>query len=180
MSNTITILKGSNGKPIERVTIEDTRFIFKTNFQGDPRRDEKFGSRECKGNIIIPEDFAHDLEELGCNVRSTKPDEDGNVEYFVAVKLNFNSWKTPKVYLVSGDNEPRLLDEVLISEVDALADSHSVANVKLVANTYKSDNGQFKTLWVDTMYVEQSLDDDPFYSYYRQNSQNEPEELPFR
>ena len=167
MSNTITILKGSNGKPIERVTIEDARFIFKTNFQGDPRRDEKFGSRECKGNIIIPEDFAHDLEELGCNIRSTKPDEDGNVEYFVAVKLNFNSWKTPKVYLVSGDNEPRLLDEVLISEVD-------------VANTYKSDNGQFKTLWIDTMYVEQSLDDDPFYSYYRQNGQNEPEELPFR
>ena len=82
--------------------------------------------------------------------------------------------------MVSGDNEPRLLDEVLISEVDALADSHSVANVKLVANTYKSDNGQFKTLWIDTMYVEQSLDDDPFYSYYRQNGQNEPEELPFR
>ena len=179
MSNAITILKGANGNAVERVTIEDTRFIFKTNLQGDPKRDERFGSRECKANVIIPEDFAKELTELGCNVRHTNEDEDGNVAWFVTVKLNFGSWKAPKIYLVSGDNEPRPIDEDLIGEIDALADSHSVSNIKLVANTYKSERGEFKTLWIDTMYVEQSMDDDPFYNYYRRGREEEPEELPF-
>lgn len=180
MSNSIAILKSANGKPIERVTVEDTRFIFKTNFQGDPRRDEKFGSRECKGNIIVDEDFARDLMELGCNVRTTNPDEDGNVQYFVAVKLNFNSWRGPKIYIVSGGNEPRPIDEDTIGLVDSLADKRAVANVKLVASTYKADNGKFKTLWIDTMYVEQGVDDDPFYEHYRNHSAPDDEdELPF-
>ena len=33
--------------------IENTRFIFNTNFSGDPKRD-KYGSSERKGNIVIP------------------------------------------------------------------------------------------------------------------------------
>ena len=166
MKENITVLKGYNENPIERVTIEDTSFIFKTNLQGDPRRDERYGSRECKANVIVSEDFAVELENLGCKVRHTNPDEDNNVTNFVAVKVNFNSRRAPKIFLVSGDNEPRPIDEELINQIDDLADRHAIANIKLVANTYLAEGREFKTLYIDTMYIEQSLDDDPFYSQY--------------
>ena len=54
------------------VAIENTKFIFMTNFSGDPKRDN-FGSSRRKANLIIPtEEQAKDLADAGFKVKCTK------------------------------------------------------------------------------------------------------------
>ena len=76
------------------VSIENTRFIFRTNFSGDPERDS-FGSTARKANIIIPdEELALSLRDEGFNVKQTKPregeEEDYIPKYFVSISLNYD------------------------------------------------------------------------------------------
>lgn len=160
------------------ITIEDARFIFATNFSGDPERDT-YGDDSRKANIIIPtKEQADDLAEQGFNVKRTSPkpgEEEGFVPaYFIAVRVNYNSEWPPKVYLVSGNSEPRLLDESTISTLDKIY----VTNVNAVLNPYYSERNKTWSLYVKTMYVEQDVDDDPFVARYRK-SNNEDETLPF-
>lgn len=160
------------------ITIENTRFIFATNFSGDPERDT-YGDDSRKANIIIPtKEQADDLAEQGFNVKRTSPkpgEEEGFVPaYFIAVRVNYNSEWPPKIYLVSGNSEPRLLDESTISTLDKIY----VTNVNAVLNPYYSERNKTWSLYVKTMYVEQDVDDDPFVARYRK-SNNEDEVLPF-
>ena len=49
----------------QKVNIDDTRFIFTTNFSGDPERD-RFGSDQRRVNVVIPtEELAQHLLDLG-------------------------------------------------------------------------------------------------------------------
>ena len=160
------------------ITIENTRFIFTTNFSGDPERDA-YGDDSRKANIIIPtKEQADDLAEQGFNVKCTSPksgEEEGFIPtYFIAVRVNYDSEWPPKIYLVSGNAEPRLLDESTISTLDKIY----VTNVNTVLNPYYSERNKTWSLYVKTMYVEQDIDDDPFAARYRK-SNNEEEELPF-
>lgn len=160
------------------ITIENTRFIFITNFSGDPERDA-YGDDSRKANIIIPtKEQADDLAEQGFNVKYTSPkpgEEEGfNPTYFIAVRVNYDSEWPPKIYLVSGNAEPRLLDESTISTLDKIY----VTNVNAVLNPYYSERNKTWSLYVKTMYVEQDIDDDPFAARYRK-SNNEEETLPF-
>ena len=160
------------------ITIENTRFIFATNFSGDPERD-RYRDDSRKANIIIStKEQADDLAEQGFNVKRTSPkpgEEEGFVPaYFIAVRVNYDSEWPPKVYLVSGNSEPRLLDESTISTLDKIY----VTNVNAVLNPYYSERNKTWSLYVKTMYVEQEVDDDPFVARYRK-SNNEDEALPF-
>ena len=151
------------------IHFEDTRFIFKTNFSGDPDRDN-FGSNERKGNVIIPSyEQARELIAEGYNVRETTPsegEEEGfEQDYFVAVKLNYDSNWPPKVYLVIDGCEPRLLDEDTINEVDLAY----VRNVNVTCNSYTNARTGRKSLYVKTMYVEIDTEDDPFAARYRRD-----------
>ena len=48
----------------QKVNIDDTRFIFTTNFSGDPERD-RFGSDQRRVNVVIPtEELAQHLLDL--------------------------------------------------------------------------------------------------------------------
>lgn len=145
------------------ITVENTRFIFETNFSGDPSRD-RYKSTQRKANVIVPENLARDLIEMGVNVRMTKPregEEEGFIPvYFVSVNVNFDSKWPPKIYLVSGDNDPVLLDEESIDIIDRI----SVDNVNVILNPHEWTDGV--TLYVRTMYVEQGLNDDPFAARY--------------
>ena len=157
-------------KESKLISIENTRFIFETNFSGDPERD-RFGSFSRKVNIIIPDvEQANDLIDAGFNVRETKPrqDEGDDFEptYFVAARINYDTDWPPKIYLVSGDAEPRLLDE---DTVDIL-DHTYVRNVNVVLNPYTNTRTNTKSLYVRTMYVEQDIEEDPFAHRYRFDS----------
>ena len=149
------------------VSIENTRFIWRTNFSGDPSRD-RFGSDARKASIVIPDyDQAMDLRDFGLNVKETRPrpgeEDDFEPTYYVDVKVNYDSKWPPNIYLVSGDAEPVLLDE---ESVDTL-DKCYILNVNAVLNIAENRVTGKKSLYVRTMYVEQDIEDDPFADRYR-------------
>jgi hypothetical protein len=154
----------------ELITISDTKFIWATNFSGDPERDA-FGSDARKANVIIPDpEQAMDLLEQGFNVRQTKPkpgeEADFVPTYFVSIKVNFESLRPPRIYLISGDAERLQLDE---ESIDIL-DTCYVLNVNVVLNPYQNPRTNKKSLYVTTMYVEQDIEDDPFAHRYIRRS----------
>ena len=162
------------------ITIEGTRFIFRTNFAGDPEAD-RFRSSQRKGNIIIPDEgLARELLGDGFNIKQTRPkegEEDGfEPTYFASVIVNFDSMYPPRVFLLSGDSEAVRLDADSIGIIDRMR----IKNVDIVLNPREYEEGKF-TLYVRTMYVEQDLDDDPFASKYadRFKKHTESEEPPF-
>lgn len=157
-----------NGEAKERklISIEDTNFIWRTNFSGDPERDS-FGSDARVANIIIPDPAqAEELIDEGFNIKQTKPregEEEGfEPTYFVSVKVNFDSFNPPRIYLVSGDADPLLLDEESIDILDRC----QVLNVNATLNPYENPRTGRKSLYVRTMYVEQDIEDDPFAQRY--------------
>lgn len=159
------------------VIVENGKFIFDTNFAGDPKRD-RFGSDERKANLVIPDiDLARELIDEGFNVRVTKPrvgEEEGFIpRYFVKVKLNYDSKWPPKVYLVTDEDNSVLLD----GESVACLDDIWVDRVNAVLNRYEGPNG--KSLYVKSMEVYQKFYDDPISAKYRKHSRNEDEEVPF-
>lgn len=148
------------------ISLENTNFIFRTNFSGDPERDS-FGSDARRANIIIPDHMlARELIDEGFNVKATKPkpgeEEDFVPTYFVAVKVNYDTDWPPKIYLVSGNSQPVLLDKETIEEIDKCY----VLNVNAILNPYENARTGAKSLYVRTMYVEQDIEDDPFAHRY--------------
>lgn len=148
------------------IAIENTKFIFRTNFSGDPSRDY-FGAETRKATIIIPdEEQALDMLDQGFNVKRTKPkpgEEEGfEPKYYVDIKVNYDSNWPPKIYLVSGDAEPLLLDEKSVSMLDKCY----VLNVNAVLNPSVNQRTGKASLYVRTMYVEQDIEEDPFAHRY--------------
>jgi len=166
------------------ISIENTRFIFKTNFSGDPERDNYGNTTRC-ANIIIPdEELARELANEGFNVRQTNPkpgqEEGFEPTYFVKVIVNYDSEWPPKIYLVSGDSEPQILDEESVDTLDKVY----VINVNVILNRYinKKKKDAKPSLYVRTMYVEQDVEDDPFAARYARKRpvNNDEEGLPFK
>lgn len=163
----MAIIRSGYGTSERRlITIEDTNFIWRTNFSGDPERDS-FGNDARQANIIIPDEgMAKDLADEGFNIKVTKPregEEEGfTPRYYVSVKINFDSFNPPRIYLVSGDADPLLLDE---ESVDIL-DRCEVLNVNATLSPYENPKTGRKSLYVRTMYVEQDIEDDPFAQRY--------------
>ena len=155
-----------NNRRKQLIVIENTKFIFRTNFSGDPSRDY-FGAETRKASIIIPdEEQALNMIDQGFNVKCTKPkpgEEEGfEPRYFVDIKVNYDSPWPPKIYLVSGDAEPLLLDEKSISMLDKCY----VLNVNAVLNPSVNQRTGKASLYVRTMYVEQDVEEDPFAHRY--------------
>lgn len=146
------------------ITIENTRFIFDTHFSGDPNLD-KFRSTQRYANLVIPDiNLARQMIDIGCNVKLTRPkegEEEGfEPRYFVRVVVNYESEWPPKVYLVSGDADPVMMNGDTIGMLDKMW----IKNVNVQLNLHPWTDGI--SLYVKTMYVEQSLEDDPFAARY--------------
>ena len=148
------------------IHVENSRFIFNTNFAGDPEKD-RFGSDARQANLVIPsQEQAMELLDMGLKVKQTNPrpgeEEDYVPTYFVAIKVNYDSDWPPKVYLVSGDSDPVELDEESVGRIDRCY----VLNVDAVLNIYENSRTGTKSLYVRTLYVTQDVDDDPFAAKY--------------
>ena len=166
------------------IAVDDTRFIFQTNFEGSPERD-RFHDDRRKANLVIRDpEQAKELIKSGFKLRETRPRQDDDPEtfepeLFVTVLLKYRNASgaqvkyPPKVYLVSGDNEPVLLEEDSVHCVDTMR----VKNVNVVLNpyTYDPENGGV-SLYIRTMYVEQDLEDDPYAARYRRNREPDDSE----
>lgn len=157
------------------IAIDNTRFIFPTNFAGDPQKD-RFGDARRKCNIIIPDpEQVRDLIKAGFTVRETKPRPDDDpakfqLEYFVPAILKYRNRNgmpvkyPPRVYLVNENNEPVLQSE----ETVALLDDMRIRNVNVILNPYEYDPANHgMSLYIRTMYVEQDNDADPYAAMYR-------------
>lgn len=150
------------------IVIDDTKFIFQTNFAGDPNND-RFRSPKRRGNIIIPDPaMAMVLLDRGFKVKQTKPrpgedEEDFVPTYYISVMLNYNSEWPPEVYLVSGPNaQPVLLN----ADTVGIIDKCYVLRVRVALNPYENATTGIKSMYVKTMYVEQDVADDPFAHIY--------------
>lgn len=170
------------------IRFDDTRFIFQTNFEGNPDND-RYGSRERKGNIIIPdENLAHELKDSGFNVKETRPrpgyEDEFVPEYFVPIKINFNPPRgvtPPVVKLVTDTGRQIQLDESMIKVIDDLQSQRLIKNVNVVCNARYNDDGR-NTLYISVMYVEQDMEMDPYASRYSHGPDADvdvDEDLPF-
>lgn len=159
------------------ISLENTRFIHRTNFQGDPERD-KYHSAARQATIVIPDPLlAEDMIDDGFNVKMTRPregEEEGYIPaYYVKVFVNYAVKWPPKVYLVTGNNPPVLLDEESIKTIDEIR----VKNVNVVLTSREWSPGKY-SLYVKTMYVEQDLETDPFAARYARRNDDD-EYIPF-
>lgn len=147
------------------VLIENTNFIWRTNFSGEP---DRFGNTKKKASIIVPDvDLAMDLMGEGFNVKTTKPregEEEGFVpKYFIDIQARYGSKKPPEIFLGSEDTTYRLLDEETVGEID----HHYILNVDVTLNKYEK-NGN-KSFYIDIMYVTYDVTEDPFAHKYRRD-----------
>ena len=170
------------------ITIENTKFIFITNFSGDPERDT-YGNKTRKANIIIPtEEQADDLAHAGFNVKvcyskedkgrlelpkttsdydvylNIKSDLEMPVTFYVSIIANFDSEWPPSIYTVC-DGKPEKLTEKNVSRIDKVY----VTNVNAVLNPYYSKRNDSWSLYIKTMYVEYDDTEDPFAQRYAQD-----------
>lgn len=154
----------------ELISIENTKFIFATNFEGDPNKD-KFKSPARKGNIILNEEQAKDLMARGFNVKVTKPKPDAVDEfvptYYVSIIVRYgdnpNLW--PKVYLVTDGSEPVKLGPDTLGMIDDIW----VRSVDVICGEHEYDVGK-STLYVRVMYVTQNVEEDPFAQKYMRSN----------
>ena len=153
------------------VHFDDTRFIFRTNFSGDPARD-RFGSDKRQFNIVIPSDQqAHDLAMGGVNVRWTQPNPnhtyDGEFvpKPFVRVNVNLESKWPPEVYLIAPNGVKTLLTPETIGVLDSIRVKNVCCQAKMVEK--KNFPNQY-ALYAQYIYVEQAEDlyPDPYANRY--------------
>ena len=165
----------------QKVNIDDTRFIFTTNFSGDPERD-RFGSDQRRVNVVIPtEELAQHLLDLGVKVKQTKPNPERTYDepfvpmLYVPVNIKMDSKWPPHIYWVPTACKRLLCNEDTISQLDFIR----VKNVCLQANLVEKRNfpGEY-SLYADVMYVEQDADADPYAERYAQYAEPAPE-VPF-
>ena len=173
----------------EQFNFDDTRFIFTTNFSGDPKRDN-FGDTRRKVNIIIPsEELAKSLTKAGVKVNQTKPGkyDDPNdfvPEFYTTVIIQFRKRDgqavkyPPSVYLVPGVGcEPVKMTEETIGALDEIR----VKNVNCIATVReytKTDGTLGHNLQTKVMYVEQDMDQDPYAARYARKDELDPESVP--
>lgn len=163
--------------------IDETSFIYGTNFAGDPTKDS-YGDSRRKANIIIPDpEMAKEMTKMGVKVRTTSPgkhdDPDNFVpKYFVTAILKYRDKENhpmkhpPRVYLASNGNEAKELTEDTVG----LLDDISVSKVRVMLNLYEYDPvGHKNTAYIRILYAEQSMDNDPFAKYYKK-SESETDE----
>lgn len=164
------------------VNIDNTRFIFDTNFSGDPNRD-RFGSNRRYFNIVIPtKEQADALAAAGVNVKETRPNPDRVYEnefqptYFVRVIVNMESKWPPRVFWISPNGSKLQCTPENISQLDYIR----VKNVCCQAKLYEQKNrpGAY-SLYCDILYVEQDVNYDPYYQRYANPEPASDDDLPF-
>lgn len=105
-----------NEKKVGNINIENAQLIFK-NFQGKKKEYNEEGNRNF--GVLLEEEFAHQLEADGWNIRRLKPRPDDPEEYrapWLSVKVRFNPYP-PTVVLINSRGRKKL-DEQTIDMLD--------------------------------------------------------------
>lgn len=110
---------------LDPVTIEDARIIFR-NFSGAEGRFNKAGDRNfC---VVLGEETAEELKNLGWNVKYPKPREDGDTPLpYLPITVKWSQDRPPNVVLITskgrttlGEDELFILDWAELKTVDLI------------------------------------------------------------
>lgn len=172
-----------------QVCIENTKFMFFgvnnpcTNFAGLKSR-SAFGSDRRQATICIPdEEQAMKLQELGFNVKLSRPTDKYDAEYYIDIIAGYRNRsgepvKNPPEIILDANGELTPLNEETVGTVDKLFDQNAIdyIDVTLRPSTFDPEH---PTLYIKKMYVveKDAIEDDPFYYKHRRDEQ--PEEAPF-
>lgn len=112
--NTKVSVGEHTGKGIPNIILEDAQFFGRPNFTGD---EDRFKDSRRKFTVLIPNDVADQLRDLGYNVKTTIPTKE-ELEQFpdreslshlkVMVDMKDDPTKGAQVYLKSGDELEKL------------------------------------------------------------------------
>ena len=158
-------------------SIENARILFR-NFSGRVSDKNPAGNKSV--NVILPSGLAEDLfnestpENGGWNIKQFKDDpvtgEPG--EYHIQLKVKYDGYKPPKIYIVT-NRKKTLLTEETVSQLDYA----EIENVDLTftPSYWKNAMGNKGiAAYLDTMYVK--IVEDVFASKY---NFDEDDDIPF-
>ena len=139
--------------PREILQIDDAKIIYR-NFAGRGDKYNREGDRNFA--VVIPDQkMANELIDRGWNVKIKPPrDEDDEPFMFLPVKVKFND-RGPHVYLVTGRNKNRLIDDAI-----ACLDDIDISRVDLDIRPYDWEvNGKTgRTAYLQNIQVVQEID----------------------
>ena len=113
------------------IEVRDAVFIW-TNFSGEPN---KFGNTDKYFNLVLNEEAAHAMKDIGFNVREFDNGEEMEKTYFVNVKVKMDSAFPPQVSLYSefkGKRTKQVLDETTIGNLDRI----NIESADCIINAY--------------------------------------------
>lgn len=159
----ITETTNKRGDTVYIVELDQTRFLYPTNFGLNPLR-SRFGIDPSKPNdvatIIVPDDGVKALMDLGIQVNHTEPNPeypDEPIVSFVSAKINYNSPVPARMCLVDVRTQPPAVTPLVpetASEIDKAYDARAIEMVRCVLSTYQANPTINKrTLYLRTIYV---------------------------
>jgi hypothetical protein len=114
INTVITVGETPRGRGIPNITLEDARFWGRPNFSGEL---DRFKDDSRKFTVLIPNDVADQLREIGYNVKTEVPTKEEEAQgremlSHLKVKLNLyedpNDSRNPPIIVRQGDNEEKL------------------------------------------------------------------------
>ena len=166
-------MKKKERKEVDLVSIGNAELIFQ-NFSATPT---KFNPHPQPGfSVILPEDLAKELDEVGWNVKELKPrDEEDVIRKHLPVAFTFDAFP-PRILMISSNGQT-----ILNSETVKLLDSAEIKKVDLVLRPYQWEvNGKTGIkAYLKAMYV--TIVEDEFEAKYNKmlmDSQDKKSEAP--
>ena len=101
--------------------------------------------------IYIPEELADEFKNKNVNVRMVEPYKpEETVKYRVNVKINFDYFKKPEVYIRLKGNEKEYLNEDTVYTLDSKEITYGEMLVKI---NYNSGDGEYNGLYANILGV---------------------------
>lgn len=129
------------------ITFEDAQIIFR-NFEGRGDRYNREGSRNF--SVIVSEDDAIMLDEMGCNVKRTKP-RDGDEEGKPYVKILLGMYD-PEIYVISRGRK-KLLAPSQYAKLDRLEFEQADLEVSKSNKQWENNGRTGYSLYLETLVV---------------------------
>lgn len=108
----------------DNITVLNARFIYKTNFRGEPDDFNKQGDRLF--NVVLEGEALEKALACGLRVKYSKPKDDSEPEAFVKVKVGFK-YRPPHIELINSRCKRYLTEETV-----GLLDSCRLDHIDLV------------------------------------------------
>ena len=147
------------------IRIENARIIFR-NFEG--AKDDFNAEGKRNFHVVLTEDQANELREIGVNVKIRAPREEGDEPtYHAKVNVNLESNYPPKVYLVTETENGELKNVRLDAESISCLDTAYFKEVHLELEQYEYKPGRV-SLYLRTGYflINQEAEWNPFAGRY--------------